>query len=111
MPRLTSISEHANMCDFTFQTPLHRKLMRQKSTYFTNFLGFLLNLFLHFTLQKQYVSPSYLILNLDAFSSRTMPHTGSLGITSLFTLHNYERTQVSCMPIMINGSRTIGVHV
>jgi len=33
-----------------------------------------------------------------------MPHTGSLGITSPFTLHNHEHIQVSCLPFVINGS-------
>lgn len=49
-----------------------------------------MNLFLHVTLQKWYVSPSYVILNLAVFSSRTMPQTGSLNIlVGLYLMDDY----------------------
>jgi len=50
--------------------------------YFMNFVLRRLNFFLHATLQKWYVSPSYVILYFAVFSSRTMPQTGSLNIFS-----------------------------
>jgi hypothetical protein len=43
------------------------------------------------------------ILNLDVFSSRIAPHTGSLGIVSPLTSHNSERVEVCFLLIMING--------